>query len=267
MNNEDLEPWILPNGARTRLGNFAPPPDMILPVRGSLPDIPESEWRGFDFRSDSKYPVKIKNQGSYGACNGHAAASSLEDARYIAGLEHTDLSAWMIYADLCGGWDRGSVIAEALKLLQDRGTCEDTLVNHGIINPSRLSSEAQANRKRYRIEIGYRLTSFRELCIAAMLRLPFNFSVPVNSNYNSLDKNGCPQNRSGWHNHAVQGGCGLKRLPTGEWAILKRNSWGDAWGLKGFCWIKESNIQGNGFDAYAVQAVEVDPENQPPIIA
>lgn len=262
----ELESWFLPDGTETFLGNHAPQPDTLIPVRGNLPDIPESEWREFDLRTDPDYPVKIKDQGRYGACNGHAAASSLEIARYIAGLKHTDLSAWLVYADLCGGWDRGSIIAEALTHLQSKGTCEDSLVPHGTIAPSRIPSAARQNAKRYKIEIGYRINNFREMCIAAQLRLPFNFSVPVNSGFNSLDQHDMPQNRSGWHNHAVTGGVYMKKLPTGIWVVGMQNSWRDSWGRKGYCSIGEKNIQGSGFDAYTVAAVAYDPENPAPTL-
>jgi len=263
----ELESWVLPDGSETCLGNHAPNSHQILPVRGNLPDIPESEWKEFDLRNDSAYPVKIKDQGRYGACNGHAAASSLEIARYIAGLNHTDLSAWLVYADLCGGWDRGSVISEALTHLQSKGTCEDSMVPHGIINPRLISNEARQNAKRYKIEIGYRLTSFKDMCIASQLRLPFNFSVPVNSSFNSLDQYDRPQNRSGWHNHAVTGGMFMRKLPTGDWVIGMQNSWKTVWGRNGYCSIGEKNVQGQGFDAYTVAAVEIDPMDKPPTVA
>ena len=260
----ELEQWRLPDGSETFLGNHAPEAHHILPVRGNLPDTPESEWREFDMRTVPGYPVKIKDQGSYGACNGHAAASSLEIARYIAGLTHRDLSPWIIYADLCGGWDRGSSIAQALTELQQKGTCEDSFVPHGTINPRRITSAARENAKQYRIEIGHTINNFREMCIAAQLRMPFNFSVPVNSGFNSLDQYDRPQNRSGWHNHAVTGGMSMRKLPTGDWVIGMQNSWDISWGRKGYCSIGEKNIQGSGFDAYTVAAVTYDPQDPAP---
>jgi hypothetical protein len=263
-NPAGLEPWELPDGQTVLLGNQEPPVSLILPVRGVLPDVPEHKWTEFDLRKDTSYPVKIKNQGSYGACNGHAAASSLEDARYIAGLGYVPLSAWLVYADLCNGIDRGSSIAEALTLLQKSGTCDDALVPHGVINPRRINENARENAKRFKIEIGYRLQNFNDLCVAAQLRIPFNFSVPVNGGFNQLDAEGVPQNRSGWHNHAVSGGFAMKQGKSG-WLIGMRNSWGEQWGNQGYCWIAERNLRGSGFDAYGVFAAEVDPANLPPV--
>lgn len=36
---------------------------------------------------------------------------------------------------------------------------------------------------------------------------------------------------------------GYGRLPTGEICILVRNSWGEDWGLKGYCWLTQSYVE------------------------
>lgn len=258
--------WPTPDGQWRALGSSPSPVGLALTLAtmGPIPDIPESEWRPFDYRDDPNFKVAMKDQGQIGACNGHSGNSSLEVGFYVAGVPHVSLSPWMIYADLCQGVDRGSNISEALQLLRDRGTCEERFVPWGTIDPRRLSREAQENRVRYKIEIGYRLTTFREMCIAAQLRQAINFSVPVNGNFNSLDMYDRPQNHYGVHNHAVTGGIYMKKLPTNEWVIGMQNSWGKAWGQNGYCSIGEKNIQGWGFDAYSVVATVVDPLNRPP---
>lgn len=260
----ELQSWITPDGETRYLGNHES--YFKLASGKQLPDIPESEWREFDLRTAPAYPVKIKDQNGKGACNGHAAAASLEIGRYIAGAPYVPLSPWLVYADLCNGWDVGSNIAEALKYLESKGTCTESLVPYGTINPSRILADARADAKRFKIEIGYRLDTFRDLCIAAQLRMPFNFSVPVNSGFNTLDKYDRPQNRAGTHNHAVTGGVYMKRLPTGEWVIGMQNSWNTQWGRQGYCSIGERNVQGNGWDAYCIAATVNDPTNLPPII-
>lgn len=260
-----LESWITPDGETRFLGNHES--NLNLKTLGLFPDIPESEWRAFDLRDDPKYPVKVKDQNGKGACNGHAAATSLEIGRYISGALHVPLSPWLIYADLCNGWDVGSSIAEALVYLESKGTCSEPLVPYATINPAKIPADARSDAKRFKIEIGHRLNSFRDLCIATQLRMPFNFSVPVNSNFNKLDKDGVPQNRAGTHNHAVTGGVGMKRLSDGRWAILMQNSWATQWGWNGYCWITERNVEGRGWDAYCVTATVVDPSNLPPVLA
>ena len=261
-----LELWTLPDGRVTALGNHVPPVRTVRIMR-SLPDIPDSELREFDLRQNPHFPVKIKNQGSYGACNGHAAATSLEIARFFAGMPHVPLSSWLIYADLCRGYDRGSIIADALKHLKATGTCEESLVPHGTINPSRIGTQAREDAKRFRIEIGYEINSHRDMVIATHLRIPCNYSVPVNSSFDKLDSDGVPGNRAGIHNHAVCGGLGIKKSAKHGWIVLTANSWGQSWGDKGFFWAAEKTVAGSYPDAYAVSAVEYDPQDQPPVIA
>jgi len=259
----ELNKWLTPDGETRYLGNHE---STLMFAVNKLPDIPESDWKEYDLREDPKYPIKIKDQNGKGACNGHAAATSLEIARYIAGATYVPLSPWLIYADLCNGWDVGSNIAEALVYLESKGTCTESLVPYGLISPSKVPAAARSDAGRFKIEIGYRLNSFRDLCIAAQLRMPFNFSVPVNSNFNSLDQYDRPKNRAGSHNHAVTGGVYMKRLPTGEWVVGVPNSWGTAWGRQGYCSIGERNVQGSGWDAYAVLATVADPLSPSPAL-
>ena len=245
------------------MGNRPPSISLKLGSSEPLPDIPKSEWREFDYTTNPTFPVKVKDQGQSNGCNGHAAASSLELARWIAGLPHLNLSAWFIYANLCRGWDTGSSIADALQLLETKGACNESSVPYGTINPTHLKPDATANATKHRVEIGRTLTTFEDLCISTQLRQPFNFSISVNTGFNSLDKNGCPSNISGSHNHAIFGGLGMKKV-GGQWFILWQNSWSDKWGLSGRAWLSEKNLEGWGFDAYSVIATRDDQAAQPP---
>lgn len=248
---------VLPDGRTVGTGNrpYTGPPVARAPVPAA---VPESEWQEFELECAD---IKIKDQNGYGACNGFAAATSLEWARWIAGMPHVDLSPWYVYAILCNGIDRGSSIAEALQLLSDRGTCPDKDVPYGVINPRRLSAEAQADARRFKIEIGARLSGFAELMTAAQLRRPFNFSVDAGGNFVRVDSEGVAGGRAGTGNHAVTGGLGAKRLRNGKWAIKAQNSWGPDVQAGGYFWFTADHIEGQRwFDAYLISAAEYDPE-------
>lgn len=249
------------------LGNVAPPPGFFAPVRAPLPKtVPQSLWQEFDLRLENP-PVKVKDQNGYGACNGHAAATSLEWKRWLQGLPHVDLSAWYIYAILCNGVDRGSSIAEALTLLSSRGVCSEADVPYGTINPNRLTSAAHAKAKRFTLEIGARLTTWDELMTACQLRRPFNFSIDAGGRFLDLDADGSPNTSGGVGNHAVTGGLGAKKCRNGEWAILAQNSWSESVQDRGFFWLKRRQWDNQSWrDAYDVVAVGADPEVPMPVL-
>lgn len=251
------------------LGNFPTPEYRTLRTLKALPLLPESEWVEFD--EEDSGPVL--DQDGYGACNGFAAVDSLIDARYVAGLPYVPLSPWYIYGTLCNGWDRGSTIDDALRHLRDVGTCEDSLVPYGTINPRRFNEAAHSNAARYRIEVGGLIDEtadgFAWIMSCVQRRQPVNFSVHVGISFGNLDGDGCPPAWPGWANHAVRSCRGAKRCRNGEWAFKWKNSWTRQWGLDGYAWCKRANIENQwGRQAYAVEAVGYDPESeQPPMAA
>jgi hypothetical protein len=262
-----LSVWIVPNGDPRYLGNKPPPQGLMLSTKYTLPDLLDSELKEFDLRDNPDYPVMVKDQNGRGACNGHSAASSFEDAWYISGQPYSPMSAWSVYAPLCNGRDEGSSIAEALQLVSDYGISEESYVPYGTIDPRRLTPEALANRGRYRIEIGCKITTFREMLVAAHMRMPFNYSVPVNTGFNNLDAEGVPDNRPGIHNHAVSAGFALKRSAKYKWLIPTRNSWSPKWGrFDGYFNCAEKTIRGTWFDGYCVLATISDPQFLPPAL-
>jgi hypothetical protein len=228
----------------------------------------ESDWVEFDLRESYSY-IPIKDQDGIGACNGHAAATSLEWARAIAGYEFVELSPWYIYSILCGGVDRGSSISEALTLLTKDGTCPFSDVPYGVYNPRKLSQQAHDNARRFRLEIGSPLSNFAEIMTATQLRRPGNFSICVGSNFNDLDADGCPPVSRGPGNHAVTFGVGAKKGRGGRWLIISQNSWTRDWGQGGYFNISSDHTDRQPYyESYDVVAVGSDPQdpNRPPIV-
>ena len=270
----ELEQWTLPDGRVVRLGNNKPPEQFAFRATFKWVDVPEftdeqiKTFRPFDLTTRPGWPVKVRDQGEFGACNGHAAVTSLEAARWLGGYDHFDLSPWFVYAILCNGVDQGSYIAEAVDLLGKVGACRNELVPFGTIKPGKLTEAAYDDAQRFRVEISLgKCRSFRDMVIATALRYPFNFSVSVNTNFNTLDAEGVPGNRAGQHNHAVTGGLGLKWSDKHKSFLFKaQNSWSPAWGDKGYFWAAPKTVAGTWADSYFIQAVKVlDAENGPKV--
>ena len=226
--------------------------------------LDKSAWSEFEYTQ----PTQVKDQGNLGACNGHAAASTLELAYWI-GLGSAPvppLSAWFVYATLCNGLDRGSNIGDALTLLQGQGTCLDSLVPYSTINPRQISQDAHTDAERHKISLGGTLETWDDICNAIQLRRPVNLSVRAASNWSDLDASGVPPINIGMGNHAVGVGWGM-RHKDGDWQIKMQNSWSTKWGQNGYCWLTRRHWELQSYrEAYYVEVATAFPGTEPPRI-
>jgi hypothetical protein len=266
---EDILPFIHDDlGHKRPLGLIPGDPArmMSVPPMAATDLIPESEWVEFhEWPSE----IPIKDQNGFGACNGHAAAMAVETSRYVSGMPHVGISAWYIYAILCNGVDRGSMILDALELTQSDGVAPEDLVKYGIINPNRLTAEAHAAAPRFKVEIGERLTTYQQLGTAIQRRQSINLAVCVGNAFNNLNSDGVPGLGRGYCNHAVHVGLGMKKAKDGSWLGLMANSWTTQWGDNGFCWLPLKYLPtASAFEAYTVRAVVDDTADvtKPPVI-
>jgi hypothetical protein len=265
----ELPSFVDPTGVTRVLGTLASPAGLVRAMPGwaeaGNPILHEGEWVEFDIWP--RY-VKIKDQDGYGSCNGFAAALGLELARFVIGYEHVTLSPWYIYAPLCGGVDRGSSIADALRFLTAEGTCPDTLVPYGTIDPRRIPAEARAQAHRYKVLVGSVLRTWDEVMSAVQLRRPLNLSVHASGSFaTGLDADGVPPLVHGPGNHAVTIALGAKKSKKWGWIVKLANSWGTGVGKAGFWWISRAHVEAQqGFEAYQVAAAAGDPldSDRPP---
>lgn len=214
--------------------------------------LPQSEWREFD----DPDPTPVKDQNGKGACNPHAGCTGLEQARHIAGLPFVGLDPWQVYAELCNGFDQGSMIRDALSHLRDKGTGKEDSRWYGVISPRRIPSEALSST-RYKIEVGEALTTFDEIMSCVQLRRPVNFSLRAHAGFNTLDGDGVPRAARGPGNHAVSTAFGAKKAKNGRWLFKMKNSWSTRWGQDGYCWIGEEFFENQSYmEAYSIICVE-----------
>ncbi|RMF94715.1 MAG: hypothetical protein D6741_12320 [Planctomycetota bacterium] len=96
---------------------------------------------------------------------------------------------------------------------------------------------------------------------ALLLGFPVNFGIFVGRNFSPDKATGwLPDYRGGGGGHAM---CGVGVAYDGRrWGVITANSWGERWGLDGFCIVPESYFKSSPFtDAWAVRGV-VDPEGE-----
>lgn len=258
-------PFIDQGGHRRYLAKLAPRPNFgAFPVWSAAnPVLPRSQWRKVN-RRDLLSPVKIKDQNGYSSCVGNGSTAGLERARVIRGMTYQDLSAAFTYSRINGGRDNGAVISDALDALQKVGTClTDECPESDIFHRGTPGSCT-----RFRIDQGYRLTSFDEMVSALNLEWIVVFGVMVGRNYQHCDANGVRGHDSGPGNHCVMTD-GVDQLPDGRWVIDEVGSWGlsnGPWG-NGRAYLDEQHFKmGVQWDAFAIQVPTEDPQetNEPP---
>lgn len=262
MSDTTLPIHIDQDGNARPLGNIPSPKGargLEVPAWGDANGlIPEVEWSEFDWWPAD---VKVKDQDGKGACNGHSTVTGIELDMAVAGKPYVALSAWFVYAILCGGWDRGSSISESLQLIQDKGVCPESEVPYGTINPRSLTAKAYVQAARFKCQKGLAITTREEIMSAVLTLRPLNLSIAVGNGFNNLSSEGVPPLGRGSTNHAVTVFGGAKRSESGGWLVKMCNSWGTRWGLDGFCWLPLDRLpEGDGFDAYEVLSTLDDPE-------
>ncbi len=244
-----------PHAMRANFGDYEADADII----------PESEW--VEFEEPDPPGIEIKDQNGVGACNGHAAALSLELARYVEGYAHVPLSAWWVYGMLAR-WpiDSGSSIGEALSLLQQTGCAPESDVPYKQWNRGAFTAAAKGDAPRFKIARGAGVTSDAAFGSLAQRRQPMNFAIPAGPRLGNLDADGVSPLALGPCNHAVTAWGGMKKSSRGVWLFKWWNSWGKGWGRNGTAWLPLAGITRRmAFEAYAVFAPTADPNRARPV--
>ena len=218
--------------------------------------IPEAQWEPFDLKPAG---MVIKDQNGFGACAGHACASSLQFVRSMAGMTEVQLSAWFAYSILCNGVDRGASIADALTLAEGTGVAPEALVPYGTINPRALSQEAYEAANLRRIDAGTMVAAWADIVTGVIRRDAFNLSVD-SGGWERLDAEGVPPLGS-QADHAITIAGGLKHSAKWGWLVKGWNSWGAKWGQDGTFWLSQKHIQVKWFEAYHVVAAVDNPDD------
>jgi hypothetical protein len=262
------------SGKILALGHHANLVGKRVPVRGSIRLIPRDQWAEYEVpmgTAPGLCPVRVKNQNGYGACNAHSACSGLEASRWRSGLKHFPFDPWWSYAILCGGWDRGSYIEDAIKLLLERGVPPEGTMPYGTYNPNRIPSSSYDISGRYKAEIGVTTTDFDEVCSACQQGMFGNISMRAGSGFTNLDADGVCGIHAGIGNHAVCYGWGMKKCTRGphrgKWASKILNSHGTDYGLGGFFWMVEDHFEYQQYiSGYSISAPVDGPDDPSPIV-
>lgn len=222
--------------------------------------IPRSSWQEVDF--SAVVPHWILDQDGTGSCVGHGSCTAFTYGWLLGGATPQEFSACFLYGLINGGSDNGAVVGDALQALKTTGICLLSQVPEGKIYKRDFPQDAFTTAARFKISDAVDCPSFDEIGSALMMRRPVSFGVEIGQAFEPDGSGVIPDQRGGGGGHCMCA-MGLKQI-NGKWHLKVQNSWGEKWGLQGFCYMPESYFQGG--DNWAVEFAAEDPqeENVPP---
>lgn len=234
-----------------------------LPDPGALPGIIE-DWFAKDKDATELFAIAPQlsigdvdlrkyctesNQYNLSSCVGNATADSIEILNAIAGLPSVQLSRLFVYnmaRVLTGDLDKdaGTYIRSAFEALNKFGIClEKTwpyLVRLVFTNPS-LRAQKQAGR--HKIHSYYRIKStgdqrVKDIITALRAHKPVVFGTLIDNAFSSAGEAALSPPTG-----ATRGGHAMIVVGYVKGVFIIKNSWGQGWGVGGFCFMKPEYLK------------------------
>jgi len=204
-----------------------------------------------------EYCNTIKQQGSLGCCSGFAFGAAFETMKNIQtkSLNEWDTSELYIYfyeRKLMGTIekDSGAYLRDGCKVLKDYGSSLEQYWPYDISKFKKAPSwTANLVGGITRIESYYRCWSLDDIKFALSQKMPVVFGMYVYRNY--LEYNGGIYNKidgyqAGGHAQLLVG------FDDEQKYLIVRNSWGENWGDKGYCYLSYDMFNKLFMDAWVI---------------
>ncbi|HVO32856.1 MAG TPA: C1 family peptidase [Elusimicrobiota bacterium] len=220
---------------------------------GWIPDIPDH--RDFLFSARRAAPVRlpstvdlratcspIENQGQLGSCTANALAGALEFLEDKDRAPFEDVSRLFIYynervVEHTVKTDSGAMLRDGIKTLARDGVCSEALWPYVISRfAAKPTPRCYADGRAHTITSYERLLTLNDMraCLAAGFPFVFGFTVYESFESPQVARAGVmpmPQaSERAIGGHAVM----AAGYDDAQQQLICRNSWGTAWGLKGY---------------------------------
>jgi len=225
---------------------------------GWLPDTPDI--RDIPFRARFEVPAKlprqtdlrpgcspVEDQGELGSCTAQALVGALEYVQLKAlrgplPPRYRELSRLFVYYNTRAvmgtiGEDSGAMLRTGIKTLAKQGVCREDLWPYRIRQfAKKPAKKCYTEAQKHTITSYERLNNLAEMkaCLAMGIPFVFGFSVYEHVMTAAVSRSGAiripkPKER-------LQGGHAVMAVGYDDTArtLLIRNSWGEAWGKKGY---------------------------------
>ena len=211
-----------------------------------------------------KYCSKVEDQGAIGSCVAQALVGNMEmlqNPEADPNFKYWEVSRMFIYYNArklegTEKFDKGCMIRDAVKSMVDKGCSSERrckyIEEYFDVKPS---CWAYAEAKKHKISSYYSLTSTQEFMDCLASGFPFVFGIPVFTSFFSdvVKTTGVVQMPVA--GDRIVGGHAILAVGynMAEKRFLCRNSWGEAWGQKGYFTIPFDYVNQGGDDFWTVR--------------
>lgn len=147
----------------------------------------------------------IRNQRHFGSCNGWSPAGILSRMRFLRGEghEYVSLSGADAYSQMNGGRDNGSLLVDAMRIIEANGIAPESMVPWDQIYTHQISAAAKAARARFKGFATYAVDTEEELATALLLGRMAVVAVHATDSFMRQDGDGVNLGVNGVGNHSV----------------------------------------------------------------
>jgi C1A family cysteine protease len=239
-----------------------------LPPKAKKYDFSRFQANNLPARVDLRsHMTRVENQGAVGSCTANAIAGAYEYLAKRALGESGDISRLFIYynarkLDGIKG-DKGSCIASSIQVLEEIGACtEETWAydpNRVLKKPSQEAyDEAQYFLVEEADQVDVDLYAMKH-CLAE--GYPFAFGLKLFKPFDKAAKQGSvpmpnPSGEDGREEHGMHAMLCVGYSDKSQ-AFIVRNSWGEDWGDRGYCYIPYDYMANTEycFDCWTIRTV------------
>lgn len=222
-----------------------------------------SQWMEIDLQW---YKNPMWDQRMTSSCVGQGITAGMQICYMQSGRSLIEFNPYFAYGLINGGRDAGAMISDGLKALMRYGTCLKNDLEPGIMFQHQFPQKAFENAKRFRLVQAFKCNNFEDICSAITLGFVCPLGIYVDQNFSRLDNEGVAGTPSGGQGggHCILG-MGLKKSSRYGWCIKIQNSWDTRYGINGYAYIHKGHFQKMNPDAFAIQSIIDDPQDNTPI--
>lgn len=186
-------------------------------------------------------PSWIQNQRTKGSCNGYGLGGGLSKSRYLRGIQDKLLlSGAFPYSLMNGGQDNGSALAAGLKIIEQYGSCPESLVPWDQIYPRLQPANAKTEAAKHKGLICYAAGTLQGLRTGLAKGFVAIVAVHAGGNFQRLSSQGIAGVDSGRGNHAVH--VDDLCIVGGKEVFDMANSWGLGFADQGRAYLTEDSF-------------------------